>query len=420
MGRRRRTAPPRQASPPIARSAEAEVRRRIRERGRITFAEFAEIALYHPAGGYYTQPTLDDYFTSPRVHPTFGALLARLAHRVWTCLERPSRLDVIELGSGGGQLAHDFTSYAGEQCSEFQSALRYLALDRIHSKERPAGVGFDRLTSSVVPLRNLKGLVMSNELVDAFPVHRFEIEAGAVREIYVTIDNDALREILGEPSTPLIEERLAKLDCRLPGGFRGEVNPGIGPLMTQIADALSKGVVLTIDYGARARRLYSSARRDGTLRTFQRHALGSDPYSDIGGKDLTASVDFTALEEEGERAGLRSLGMTTQARALSDLGIGGALEQPSWVALSPPARAWNRLALEELVRPEGLGGFKWLFQSKCLAVGNFESLLKGPPGCPGCATSAPLPLNVGDRVPLGEGRHPGAAFELEQLWPPPG
>lgn len=417
MGRRRRAASTRKASTQIAFSAEAEIRRRIRERGRITFAEFAEVALYHPHGGYYTQAPRNDYFTSPQVHPAFGALLARFAHRVWARLEYPSRFDVIELGSGNGQLAQDFASYSKELCEDFQSALRYLAVDRSRLRTPEAGAGIDRLISTGVPLRNVNGLILSNELVDAFPVHRFEMNAGAVQEIFVTMHGEDIQESLGKPSTPLIEERLAKLDCQLPDGFRGEVNPGIRPMMIQIAGALGSGVVLTIDYGEYARDLYSPTRSGGTLRTFQSHLLGNRPLTGIGSQDITASVDFTALQEEGEQAGLRSLGMTTQADALSSLGIREVVRQPSWTALHPSARARNRMALEELARPHGLGAFKWFLQSKGLDVSCYGRLLEGPLECAACSTAPPLPLSVSDRVPLREGGHAGATFELDVLWP---
>ena len=110
-------------------------------------------------------------------------------------------------------------------------------------------------------------------------------------------------------------------------------------MMRQIAGALRSGVALTIDYGEYARELYSPIRSGGTLRTFQSHLLGNRPLVGIGSQDITASVDFTALQEEGEQAGLRSLGMTTQADALSSLGIRDVVRQPSWTALHPSARA---------------------------------------------------------------------------------
>ena len=417
MGRGRRPAPSREASSQVAHPADAEVRRQIRERGRITFAEFTEIALYDQVGGYYTRGPLGDYFTSPEVHPAFGALLARLAHRVWDLSGRLFRFDVVELGSGNLQLAKDFTSYAGDLCEDFYNALCYLAIDRTRADKRPSGAGFEQLVACGVPLRNVAGLVLSNELVDAFPVHRFQIRSGAVQEIYVTLDGDEIQEELGEPSTPLIEERLTKLDIQLPDGFRGEVNLGVRPFMAHLAGALSRGVVLTIDYGDQSRHLYSSARSAGTLRTFQRHRIGNAPYSGIGTRDITASVDFSALEEEGAVVGLRSQWMATQAMALMALGIRDVVEQPSWISLSPSLRAQNRLAIEELVNPDGLGGFKWLFQSKGLVVSKLEELLESPLECPGCAASSTLPLSKGDRLPLGEGRHAGATFELEELWP---
>ena len=71
-------------------SAEFEVRRRIDERGKITFAEFMDIALYWPDGGYYTgqEPVgaQGDFYTSPAVHPSFGALLGGPLFQIWQYL----------------------------------------------------------------------------------------------------------------------------------------------------------------------------------------------------------------------------------------------------------------------------------------------------------------------------------------------
>ena len=75
-------------------SAESEVRRRIQERGKITFAEFIEIALYWPQGGYYSgrEPVgaQGDYYTSPAVHPAFGALLAVQLFQMWREMGSPA------------------------------------------------------------------------------------------------------------------------------------------------------------------------------------------------------------------------------------------------------------------------------------------------------------------------------------------
>ena len=82
-------------------SADSEVRRRIQERGKITFAEFMEVALYWPDGGYYTSQepigAHGDYYTSPVVHPVFGALLSVQLFQMWQELGAPSPFTVLEL-----------------------------------------------------------------------------------------------------------------------------------------------------------------------------------------------------------------------------------------------------------------------------------------------------------------------------------
>ena len=101
---------------PLTTGAEDEIRARISQRGRITFAEFMGIALYHPTGGYYRRGgavgPAGDYYTSPSAHPAFGALLAVQLGRMWDLLGRPARFDVVELGAGSGRLATDISTHA--------------------------------------------------------------------------------------------------------------------------------------------------------------------------------------------------------------------------------------------------------------------------------------------------------------------
>ena len=81
-------------------TGEAEIRRRIAQHGAITFAEFMELALYWPGGGYYVtgDPTgaLGDFYTSPQVHPVFGALLAVQLFQMWRLLDQPAPFTVVE------------------------------------------------------------------------------------------------------------------------------------------------------------------------------------------------------------------------------------------------------------------------------------------------------------------------------------
>ena len=111
-------------------SAESEVRRRIQKRGKITFVEFLEIALYWPQGGYYTGPERvgadGDYYTSPAVHPVFGALLAVQLYQMWRLMDRPAPFTVLELGAGSGLLCRDIITYAAGLPEGFAQSLRYI------------------------------------------------------------------------------------------------------------------------------------------------------------------------------------------------------------------------------------------------------------------------------------------------------
>ena len=91
--------------------AEAIIRDRIARRGKITFAEFMDVALYDPVAGYYRSDSVigarGDYYTSPSVHPAFAALLAVQLHRMWEVLERPAAFYAVEMGAAGSKLARD-------------------------------------------------------------------------------------------------------------------------------------------------------------------------------------------------------------------------------------------------------------------------------------------------------------------------
>ena len=166
------------------------------------------------------------------------------------------------------------------------------------------------------------GCVLSNELIDAFPVHRFEIRDGSLFELLVDVDADGrFHSVAGEPSTPLLAERLDSLGVELPDGTRGEINLRIGEWVRRVSEIIERGFVVTIDYGYEAKELYSPERSRGTLQTYYKHTSGSSPYQWIGRQDITAHVDFTSVIEEGRAAGLRPLCLMTQAEYLNRLGL---------------------------------------------------------------------------------------------------
>lgn len=365
----------------------AALRDEIAAAGRITFARYMERVLYHPIYGYYLSPhprpgRSGDFLTSPELSPFFGRCLARQLHQVWTLLDRPAPFTVLEYGAGGGRLAHDVLAGVRDEAPDFAPALRYL-LQEINPHRRAAAqqllaeAGLLERTAIEVPpgpspiastsiTGPITGAILANEFVDALSVHRVVRQEGALLERYVRWDGrrDWFAEELDAPSTPRLAAALEEGGVTLAEGQSAEVNLAAGEWLAGAADRLARGLVLTIDYGYPTAELYAPTRREGTFLCYYRHTANDDPYSRVGVQDLTAHVDFGALERAGARAGLTTLGTTNQASFLANLGLGELL-----VASQMPGRALDdyladRGAVLSLIDPGGMGRFGVLAQGR--------------------------------------------------------
>ena len=375
-------------------AVEQEIRDLIQKRGPITFARFMQASLYSPRGGFYSArgDRISSHFrTSATMHPVFGALIARQLVQMWQILGNPPVFHVIEVGSGDGALARSITDACRSMEPAFSHAVRYVAADytpgwfdapsetlgwvnAMEYRESPGGCDtapeiHPVKAVGISAFRNIVGCILSNELIDNFPVHRFVIQEGRVKEVLVTMADGEFTEVTGEPSSPAIEERLDSLGLSLPDGYRGEVNLALGDWAGELSRALDRGFVLTIDYGEPAPDLYSPENAQGTLVCFNRHAVGSDPYRDIGRQDITSQVDFTSLIQAGERHGLATVGYARQSRFLTNLGFRSFLDGLQRQGMSAAREELNRMAMMTLVDPEEYGNFKVLAQAKGIDPG---------------------------------------------------
>ena len=410
----------------VGTSSESEIRARIARLGKITFAEFMETALYHPTGGYYARrPYVGahaDYFTSPAAHPAFGALISIYLLRMWEALGRPSAFYAVEMGAGDGLLAREVVEFAQRLTRPFGDALHYVALDRStrHATRYAPSGAYQRIVAAGSPVAGIVGCFLSNELVDSFPVHRFKTVEGEAKEVYLLLEDERFVEALGDPSTPELARRLEGLSPSLPEGYRGEVNLGIGPWMAGVAGSLDRGFVLTVDYGYAEAEMNSPHGDGGSVQSYYRHTQTASPYQRVGVQDITAHVDFSSVVREGEAVGLRPWGLTTQAQYLRGLGLDRWLGRLRVEGLPQRERESNAMAMRDLVRPDGLGGFKVLVQEKGLGNAGLSRL---PPlgeldgEAEEMADSLPIPLLRPEHVPLMEGRYPHAAWRWEDLWP---
>lgn len=411
-----------------AMSPESEIRRRIQQRGPLTFAEFMELALYWPDGGYYAGGTgaaepfgaAGDYYTSPLAHPAFGALLALQLYQCWQLLDYPNPFDLVELGAGNGLLCRDIKAAAAQLPGGFGNALRYICIDRSPAPKfevKGDDSGVARVIADGLPLRGLCGVLLSNELLDAFPVHQVRREKGKLQEVYIAVAaSGALVETLGEPSTPALATRFAELGIELADGQTAEINLQLDDWASEIAAALDAGFVLTIDYGRPAAELYANQLRPrGTLTTYYRHTQTDAPLQRIGRQDITAQVDFTSVMNAGRRAGLTPLGFTHQEQLLRNLGFDQFRRRLAALPLTRAELAANRAGLLALVNPDGMGNFKALVQGKGVGRPNLWGFMPAAEAAT-LAETVPFPPLTDRHLSLPSGWPPAGSGEFDLEW----
>jgi len=338
---------------------------RIRERGPMTFAEYMAECLYHSEHGYYSRPEarrFADYYTSVDVHPIFGRLLARQFHEMWEVFGRPPAFALVEAGAGIGRLAKHILDFAARELPEFYGALHYTAVEHsaarraAHKVQLAAHIAAGRVTSSAaVPNTIPAGCVFSNELLDALPVHRVLREGNELREIYVALDGDHFAERLGAPSSPALAEYFAGQGIELHEGQQAELCLEACNWIQDMGRRLERGFAVAIDYGHEARELYDERHRRGTLLAYRQHRASEDFYAAPGEQDLTAHVNFTALDLWGRRSGLVRTSLVSQSHFLMALGRANEFADLYEPGQSEAERVRARLLLKNLIYPEGMG-----------------------------------------------------------------
>ena len=371
-------------------SLREQIEQEIREHGPMPFSCYMEICLYDPVSGYYSRNAeqfgkAGDFYTSSDVHAVFGRLLARQFDEMWQSLDRPPQIEILELGPGRGLFARDVLDWSKKKLPDFFAALHYtlqetsLALRtklrgtlREHiaagkatvPEERPsldqrfsAGSGrkgdqvpegppnpIHRALPPATPL-----IIFANEFLDALPVEVL----GAEGRLHLTIENNRLHEVWLPPTADELE-LLDRYGVHPESGERIEVPLLAQDWMRHIAQSISRGFLLLIDYGyTRSEQL--AGRHRGTLMAYRHHSASSDPYQAPGEQDLTSHVNFTALAAAAEQTGMRVHQLVTQSQFLMGIGEKNQFADAFEDCRLPQERAKVALQLKHLITPEGMG-----------------------------------------------------------------
>jgi SAM-dependent MidA family methyltransferase len=352
-----------------------------RQGGRITFARYMELALYVPGLGYYSAGlnkfgAAGDFVTAPEISPLFARCVARQCRQV---LQALGGGDILEFGAGSGAMAADLLAelevlnslpqhyFILEISAELRERQRATLIQRIpHLLGRV--IWLDEF-----PKQKLRGFVFANEVLDAMPVHRFQLDAEGISELYVACEDDKFAWRAGPVSDPALVERIAEICAASPDlkpGYISEINLAAPAWVQTIAAAIESGMLLLIDYGYPRHELYHPERACGTLLCHYRHHAHDDPFLYPGLQDITAHVDFTALAEAGHEAGLDVAGYTTQANFLIACGLTGLASQ------THPAETRPRMQLaDEIKRLTLPGEMGEVFKALALARGITYPLL---------------------------------------------
>ena len=334
-----------------------------------------EMALYDPEQGYYTgQREIGqegDYYTSANVHPLFGELLAEKLAGLLRHLTSGAGRTLIEVGAGSGQLAEDILRHLQKHFPDLFERLTYVISElgpvfRHVQQQRLQDFGGVRWAAlAEVAPESITGIIFSNELIDALPVHRIVRKGEALRELYVDWRAGRFMWTLGDVSSEELRQLVSSWEVSLEEGQIAEVNLSAVQYLRTAATLLREGFLVTIDYGEVRPRLYSTARQQGTLRCFYRHMVTENPFERVGEQDITASVDFTLLMEAGERVGLQTIEFKSQREFMLEQGLVDRLSGPDLTGNSSLAQLRSKLAAKHFLLPGAFGDhFKLLIQRK--------------------------------------------------------
>ncbi len=302
--------------------------------GWIDFAAFMRMALYEPGLGYYSAGARKfgasgDFVTAPEAAPVFSRCVAVQCAEVLQSLG--PRAVVLELGAGSGALAAVALAEL-----EKREALpgEYWILDVSADLRERQHATIAAATPHLLPRvrwldalpEEFEGVVLGNEVIDALVVERFSIRAGAVRALGVGATADGGFRLVEAAASPRLQQAVRaiehELGWRLPEGYESEINLGLASWLQAVAAPLRRGVLLFVDYGLPRRELYSRERVRGTLLCHFRHRFHDDALARVGLQDITAWVDFTAVAEAAQSAGLEVACYTPQAQFLIGCGLG--------------------------------------------------------------------------------------------------
>ena len=358
------------------------IEQEIREHGPIPFSRYMDLCLYHAELGYYSRHAQQfgkagDFYTSSDVHAVYGRLLARQFDQMWEGLDRPASINIVELGPGRGLFARDVLDWSRKKFPGFYDAAHYLLVERsARLRQKLEQVLTEHIGADKVSInaelnveQDTPTIIFANEFFDALPVEVLSYHG----ELRVDWNAGRFQEVFVSPTAAECEY-MDRYSVHPEEGERVEAGLVALDWVRKIAASLLRGFVVLVDYGYTRDELLAGRHR-GTIMCYRQHSASPDPYQAPGEQDITAHVNFSALQGVGEASGLTTLGLVTQAQFLMGIGESTQFADALEDAKLPQEQAKVMLQLKHLVTPAGMGEtFQVLVMAKNLGEAKLDGL----------------------------------------------
>ena len=337
----------------------ARIDRAVAEAGGwLPFDRFMELALYAPGLGYYARDDRQfglmpgsgsDFVTAPELSPLFGQALAA---QVAQALAASGTDTVWEFGAGSGALAAQLLDALGEPVRHY-AIVELSATLREQQQQRLARFGARVRWLDALP-GAMRGVVVGNEVLDAMPVKLLCRDGAGWLERGVAVGPDGAFAWVDRPTALAPPLAVARPEAHFAPGYLTEIHPRQQGFVATLAERLDCGAAFFVDYGFPEAEYYHPQRRGGTLMCHRAHRADADPLADVGAKDITAHVDFTAIALAAQDAGMEVLGYTSQARFLFNCGLVALLQHASLATRTHARRLVDEHEMGELFKVIGL------------------------------------------------------------------
>ncbi len=334
----------------------------------ISYADYISTALYDTECGYYMKARekvgrQGDFITTSNIGNIYGQLVARWYYNQVSNGVAPA--NVCEMGAGTGRFAHAFLE---EWKLLTNDPITYYVLETspFHQELLQKGIGDEeiKIIDSLNKLKGFRGMMFSNELYDALPVHVIEKKNSTLYEVMITVENDDFKEVLVPLTNNRVRSYVTEFMRDLGEHKRVEVPVAMVDFIREVSSVIDSGIILSVDYGYTDSEWEEPARSQGSLRGYLRHQMITNLLANPGEMDITSHVQWDPFIKIGEKYDLTLEQFMRQDEFFLEIGILDLLKDHYDPNPFSEQSKRNR-AIRSLITPGGMSShFQVVIQSK--------------------------------------------------------